>query len=298
MVPRAEEEDWDLRPVIDLIYSLSVYKDPYTKAAAPKSPSSPSQERRHTPLTFQNGSEQASQLGNFDKIWQYLDQPTDLLPPEVPVAPLDGYIEVLDDDGHGHHSPLKAVKWRDELEGADLADNDENYDLHGLGNLTKSQRKKARRKQRRDAEACRDGRTLPSESEDDSGKEAQAAQIPDRKTIIHEILHGNSLPDHHLGRLRSGKVLREGVPPDAAAWPVASPYSARQAIQILTPPKDKALTVAAAKTTKLISMLTETFIDERQYLSNISLVRHLGISASIPAEGLHVFVDASNVCFG
>ncbi len=294
MSRRAQDEDWDLTPVIDLIYSLSFCGDRQLKLQVPESAYP---ERPYSPAIAKNASEQVPQLGNFDRIWQYLGQPIDQSPPNVPTAPDGACIEILEGNSCENLSSFKAVKWRDELEGADLADNDENYDPQDLSKLTKAQRKKARRRQRQKdrAEALASGQALPSGSEDESGKDVQAPQTPDRKAIIHEILYGKPTPETATGRLRSGKLLRLEPPTDSGAWPVASPHLTKNGIQVLKPQKDSVFTIAAAKKAKLIAMLTETFIDDRQYLSNISFIHHVGTTTDFPADGIHVFVDASNV---
>ena len=301
MIPGSQEEDWDLTPVIDLIYSLSTHKEQCTEIPAYECAS------RVPPATFpvisspKNGIERTTQLGDFDKIWQYLGQPTNLLPPDFSLTPKSEDINTLDINGQKEPSPFKAVKWRDELEGADLADNDENHDPLKSNCLTKAQRKKARRKERRKVEARTEGRNLPSESENDLGKDEKESesqpepQPSDRKAIINEILHGRSPSTELSSRLRSGKLFRSEST-DPGEWPIASPHSAKQVVQVSKPLRDTALAIVAAKTAKLMTMLHQKFIDERQYLKNISFVQPSTISSGLPLEGLHVFVDASNVC--
>ena len=288
MSPRLLEEDWDLTPVIDLIYSLSVGEQPYVHIDRH---SSSFLEEPHIPTPPKNGSEQVALLGNFDKIWQHLGQPKSLQSPSVPPVSQGEYIEVLNSNDLDCSTPFKAVKWRDELEGAELADNDESYDSSNLSDLTKAQRKKVRRKQRHKAQA----EALPSGSEDDSGKDGRALQMPDRRAIIHQILHGDSTPDVQPGRLRSGKLFRSESSTGSGKWPVGSPHSAWKTVSDVKPPRDSAFALAAAKKSKLIAMLAETFLDERQYLSNFSFVQHVGTITASSVGGVHIFVDASNV---
>ena len=299
MSPRPSEEDWDLSPVINLIYSLSNVGETQTQVERWQSPRRPSLERPHIPVISENLSKQATKLGNFDKIWKHLGQPIDLLPPDVPPAPKGEYIEIFTGNGHDYAAPLKAVKWRDELEGADLADNDEKYETRNLPDLSKKQRKKERRKQRQKdrAEALVNGHRATSGSEDESEKDVQAPHTPDRKAIIDEILYGSPKTGILPGIKRYEKASRAEPVKETESWPVASPHSASNPVQILKPQRESAFAIAAAKKARLITMLTERFVDERQYLNNISFIKNVKSSTDNPPEGIHVFVDASNVRF-
>lgn len=282
---REPKDDWDLTPVIDLIYSLATHDNLVQKKDfCATSISIP--DVSTVAHTDEIGNEAATQLGNFDKLWQFLGQPLDSPPPKIDVS-LDGVTY--------SQSPPKAVKWRDELEGAGLADNDENEGFHMLSSLTRTQRKKARRKQRlRDqSEALANGTSLPSGSEDESGDDS-IIQTQDRKAIIFEMLHGTSHPGSTVGQLRSGKVFRPEPANDPGPWPIASPCSVKQTIQILKPTRNNRLDVAAEKKAKLIALLNKIFIDEQQYLGNISFTQNYS-STYATIEGIHVFVDASNV---
>ena len=300
MISKAQEEDWDLTPVINLIYSLSPCENRTLDLESPEGSLRTPPESPDIPTITEPKSEQATHLGNFDKIWQYLGQPVNQLPPSSPSVSEIGAAETLDLSGHGFVSSSKAVKWRDELEGADLADNDENFDPHSLSSLTKAQRKKARRRQRREkhTEAPTEGRPLTSDSEDDSGKDVKAPQTPDRRAIIHEMLHGNSASESDCGRVLSANHHIKETTTVSRSWPVASPHHAKSTVKTLEHQRDSAFAVAVAKKVKLLTLLNETFIDERPYLSNISFVQPVSSSSGVLAEGIHIFVDVSNVSFG
>lgn len=297
--PTLRENDWDLTPVIDLIYSLSISEEAYAPRGILDKYPSPSQESQPVPGTNENGYEQSTQLGDFEKIWQYLGQPVDLSPPKVPPVPEGGFVEILESCGSDRQSLLKVVKWRDELEGGDLADDDELDDLQDPLNLTKKQRKKARRKQRQRelAEGLANGRAPPSGSEDESGKDGPTLQMQDRTSIIREFIDGAPPAKVTTGHLRSGKIFRPELPIDHGARPAASAPSAKQVTKLLKSTTESPLTAAAAKKAKLMTMLNEAFIDERQYLRNICVTLNVGSNTLVPLEGVHVFVDASNVCF-
>ena len=288
-----------MTPVINLIYSLSPCEtrilEPHSSEGSSSTPESPD-----IPIITKPPSGQATQLGNFDKIWQYLGQPVNQLPASPPLACGNDGAENQDISDHGYVTRSKAVKWRDELEGADLADNDENFDPHSLSSLTKAQRKKARRRQRREnqTEALTEGRPFTSGSEDDSGKDVKAPRTPDRRAIIHEILHGNSASESDGRRLLSANLYKKETTTDSRSWPVALPHHTKSTVETLKHQKDSTFAVAVAKKVKLLTLLNETFIDERPYLSNISFVQPVSSSSGVLAEGIHIFVDVSNVSFG
>ena len=296
MSPRLKEGDWDLTPVIDLIYSLSTGGEE-SDAQTPGFLCSSYPERTGIPLVKENSNVRSTQLGNFDKIWQYLGQPVDLFSSNGLSAPQDTSIKNLNSHHDNRVSPLKEVKWRDELEGANLVHSHERQDTRDLSSLTKTERKKLRRRERRreQAKVTEDGESLHGSSADESGKEVPVTPTPDRKAVIHEILHGKPPSPMPPSRLRSGKNCKSEAAKGRDAWPTASPEAARKDSQIFKPQRESAFAVAAAKKAKLIAMLTETFIDERQYLSNISYIQYVGTNTKTPADGIHIFVDASNV---
>lgn len=300
------EDHWDFTPVLKLLTSLSIGGQELTEEKAISRDALP---RDTTDRIIQgNGLDQETQLGDFDRIWQYLGQPLNVPPPQVPPGPNVEIIEVSENTGSVEHPRLKAVKWRDELEGADLADNDEGKDMQDLSGSNKKQKKKAKRKQRREALAAgiTNMANLPGGSDNESEKESKAPRTPDSKAVICQILHGNTPKKTSLegvaSRLRSGKVYKFQDSLELEKWQVASPQpSVREAMKILRPlresPRENAYAVAAAKKTKLIALLFETFIDERQYLTNNSFTHHVNSNTDATEDGIHVFVDASNVRF-
>ena len=298
MSPTLIEEAWDLTPVIDLVHSLSIRSEHCSDTGLIEGSSSSVPSGSPDPaFATEDGSEQVDYLGNFDKIWQYFGQSIELQQSNDLPEPAKSEVKFLENDGGDCTTP-KAVKWRDELEGADLADNDEDVDPQSLSNLTKSQRKKARKKQKRrdQKEAGLEGIPVFNGSEDEKGKEIEPLQTPDRKAIILDYLRGNTTPQSTTSALRSGKFYKAEAPDDPEYRPPAkSQVAAQEVVRILRPRKDSSFAIAAARKAKLIAMLTETFVDERQFLSNISYIQHVSLSTEVPAEGIHVFVDASNV---
>lgn len=301
MISRSGDNDWDFGPVFDLIRCLSISGGEYAHQTTDSSDtdSEPPEQATHTAAAEVHGQE--TLLGDFDKIWQYLGQPLDLPAPTLTTRPLPSLIDVWNGRAADEQRIFKVVRWQDDVESTNLADDQENNGNPDLSQLTKQQRKKARRKQRheeREALATRltYKKNLPSGSEDESGREAQKPKTPDRSAIIYQFLHGTTPPETGTGRLRSGIFFRNQDSKDTGALPVAASPSAKQVIQILKPVGESALEVAATKKKKLMSMLNEKFIDDRPYLSNLSLSQNVANSTDAAAEGIHVFVDASNVC--
>lgn len=304
MSPKSAEDDWDFTPAIDLIYSLSSNNE-YGSLTTPWT-SSNSPEAQVAESTIDH-PEHRTQLGNFDKIWQYLGQPLNVPPPTITTEPSAEFIEILRTTNDGAQITLKGVRWRDELEGGDLADNDDIDETPDFSGLTKEQRKKARRKLRREAEAARVANrpNVAGDSENESEKEIQSPPIrdtkrdtihPSRKDVIYRILH-RTTPKAEPGRLRSGEPSAGGIPIDLRPWPVAFPQASEKAIRILKPPtkEQREYAAAAAKKAKLMVMLNERFQDEQHSLGKISSTNKVDNTEIGAAESIHVFVDASNV---
>ena len=293
------ENNWDFGPVFDLFHSLSISggEPAHQKTFSSGTSLDPPAQAAYTVAA--TADEQETQLGDFDKIWQYLGQPLDLPAPAVTDGPLPSSIDGWDIHAVSEQPTLKVVRWQDDVECANLADNDEKNGVPDLSKLNKQQRKKARRKQRQEEREALGSqlinrKALPSGSEDESGKDLQEPRTPDRSSVIYQILHGTPAPIG-TGRLRSGKLFRNPDPDDTGALPIVASPSAKQVVQILKPVRESTLEVAAARKKKLMSLLNEKFIDHRQYLSNLSFTTNITSSTEATTEGIHVFVDASNV---
>ena len=300
MIPVPGEDNWDFGPVFDLIRSLSISCGDIVRPKRTSSDTNPDQPEQATYTAAASVHDQGqTQLGDFDKIWQYLGQPLNLPPPTVATGPLPDFIDVWDAQTANEPRVLKVVRWQDDLECANLADHDENSSIRDLSNLTKHQRKKARRKQRRDERASliaqsTNKASLQSGSEDESVKDVPGKKLIDRSAVVYEIIHG-APPPISTGRLRSGKLFRSQDPEEARTLPAPTTPPAQQVSQVFKPLGENALEDAAAKKKKLMSMLNENFIDDRQYLSNLSFAQDVANSTYAAAEGIHVFIDASNV---
>ena len=292
-----EDGAWDLTPVIDLIYSLSLGRKETTINNVPE------RQDRELPTTPADPPESdfQCQLGNFDKIWTYLGQPLDVPPPlVVPLLETDATI-IPGEDSNVESTAGKGVRWRDEVEGAGLEDNDAIGDAYRNAKRNKSQRKKERKK----ASLERRDQTRDRPETDDNGSESDtqtSRQPPDRRAVIQQILYGKSditcdrtLTDSQPIATASPESLRTATgQADLAAPKLHSKLSVRSA-QFVPSWEQQALQIAAIKKAQLVAILHARFVDERQYMSNVSVVHHVMTTDKCNMNGIHVFVDASNV---
>ena len=301
MLPSAGDAglDWDFTAVYALNESLS--SGPTVQTNGDLSPSlSPD---RLSPSTYSPLQPlPKSDLGNFDRLWIYLRQPLDVEPPEVPLPPVDHSYEHTDETSKLHPVTCKGVHWPDELEGAELADNEDAGNNLSLLGLTKTQRKKLRRKQRKDSEQqLSPGKATAISSDDNDDSEAEPRtpkRSPDRRAIIQQILQGPPKTPENGFVATDGGTTRPTSPIDIGAWPVAKPYLSAATPKSPATRERAALVAAAAKKERLICKISERFIEDRQYLTNAAMVPFSVADNTGTREGIHVFVDASNIMIG
>ncbi|KAL8735522.1 MAG: hypothetical protein Q9166_000690 [cf. Caloplaca sp. 2 TL-2023] len=281
--------NWDFTPVFDLIQSLSgastVQRDDDLSL-------SPSPDELSTPTYLPDSAPYKSDLGNFDKLWAFLGQPLNVQPPDVPPLPSEDPLEYTDESNKLHPTIGKGVHWRDEAEGGELADNEEaGNDLSLLG-LTKTQRKKWRRKQRKAAFEEEAPLEIPptSSSENESKAEPRTPKRSlDRRAVIQQILQTSPKTPLNGSPAVGETSSRSSLPIDIAAWPAANPRATAQRA---------ALAAAAAKKERLIRKVKERFTDDRQFITNATMVPFTVADNAGTREGIHVFVDASNIMIG
>ena len=287
------DDDWGFSPVYALLHNLSISGGKVSNGEDRQIPeqetsgySSSSLEQPVTP----DGEAPARGLGDFDSLFLHLKLPLNIPPPIV--APHQ--------NDNGVREP-KIVKWRDEIDGADLEDNDDADDSISGSRRTKTQRKKANRKSRKAlAGKSVSGTEIgTASSENESEKEQNAERVSWRKKVIYQMTYGNTPPpDDSLIARRIQVLKRTQASVNTEEWPVAKPHFLNGTN--VTPSKGAATAheIAAAKKVKLMKMLHERFPDERQYLDSVSLVPHATVDAKPLPEGLHIFVDASNIMIG
>lgn len=292
--------DWDLTPASDLIFLLS--EAPESRAEEDSSPS-PSPDNITTPSNPPDPPRQKSDLGNFDKLWTFLGQPLDLPPPEVPSLPEDYARAHADEATTLHLTTSKGVRWRDDAEGGELADVEEAANQPNLLGSIKRKNKKERRRERKAAHDEKAQRSKLSTSSSEAETEAEP-QTPrhsvDRRDIINQYLYGSGKP-HHGGSPAASRKLtgRVTLPIDPAAWPVANPHTASPAPKYPNSIINQTTLVAAAKRKEgLMRKLKERFIDDRPFLDSINMKTSISTDNTGMREGIHVFVDASNIMIG
>ena len=295
---KEQDNAWDFTSVIDLIHSLSSKAERCTAndtslGCSSEEPIISEQKQEH--------NVRQGDLGNFDKVWRYLGQPLNASPPVVTLHPrtastgtLTGEAGLVDENVDLTVS--KGVRWQNEVEGADHADNDQNCDPESLPKLSKSKRKRLR--MRKIAEAMKVGTDstsapAPTSSENESEVEPQiTAPIRSRGSVIREILYGSRSNMQKAGvdstpALRAAHQITE-----TPKWPIANPrYFLRSSVQ----QSDRSFIESSTRKTTLINKLREQFVNDRPYLENIGLISLSGTGSLFTDIGVHVFVDASNV---
>jgi hypothetical protein len=309
MIVPEEGGGWDFTPVIDLVYALHAHEDDqvasqrlWTKSwGAERTPASVPEERN-------------ARLGNFDEIWKFLGQPLDIPPPTI-ASTDEVHIQLAVNEGATEHVNGKTARWQDDVGASEAKDSDPDYKPPIGANgtqLTKAQRKKERRRERKKLEASTLNRTndlfTSSDETPEFTKEELERRSKDRRSIIQQILHPQqaeavvSVQAHTLQRnkvLLRNKALQDVINSTLStpASPLAKLFLAPVFVPAQVPVFDNALALAATKKQSLMSKLHMQFVDERQFLQNISLVQHAMDGAEAPSEGIHVFVDISNVSY-
>lgn len=282
------EEDplsWDLNHAINLLKSLSLPK---------YDPASPETGAQHERISHS--------LGDFSGLWEFLGrhstaddkQSVDLIKYEVnnePVAEVD------------LNQLSKGVKWRDEVNGADLEDNVEPTKVTAayLRNQKRAARR-ARAKERGEQHTAQQ-KTVSDTTDLESGEELESLRrSPDRRSVIDDII-GRSRP-----------VIRDNSPPSSPSppkaevrtpkrdWPVSNPFiwSApgvpSPSKRIVVGPRDGLS--SRERKRALISELARQFPEEKKYLKNSALLEPAFTPMNISNIGIHVFVDISNISIG
>lgn len=300
MSSKDQDDAWDFTSVIDLIHSVSSKADRCTAsdtclAFASEEPKTPEREQEH------DGGH--SELGNFDKLWKYLGQPLNVRPPAVTPDPGIALIETPNAENELAAASIassvsKGVRWRDEAEGAGLADNDENYNPNSIHKLSKARKKKLRMKKKAETARARSGSTsalAATSSENETEVEHQdRTPAKSRGSVIRDILYG-SRPETEETAIPSTPTREAEVP----KWPILSPrYFLRSSVrtpEALSKKPRTSITEISSRKSTLVKKLQAQFILDRSYLDNIGIIFVSAVSNLGTNDGIHVFVDASNV---
>lgn len=279
MYSHLASDGWDFTPVLDLINSLS------------NGPSEPPEiclslkeavEVTSVNTNQSNSPDKEAGLGNFDKIWEFLAQPSS--PPTEPLrrAGSASHTEVNDvlDKQVG---TSKLVKWRDEVEGADLVNND---GMKEIASASPGKRhRRGRNRSKNTAPASLGG--VESEPEVDNTK-----VIVDRRAIIQQITHGSQM------REKSAKGVfrpRDNSGTQSDPESLNRPLLRRSKLAALSTSDQTDYATAAARKARLMSKLHSMFVNEQRYLTSFGVPANFGFGAASTGSDIHVFVDASNV---
>ena len=294
MTSRDLEDAWDFTPVIDLNYSLSSSQEAHVANATSSSPSS---EDLLTPVSEHGIRDGGTELGNFDKIWEFLGQPHDIPPPIIPPLP-DGTVDELATDVDGlaliiHELPTgKGVRWRDEDGETQLTDEVENLADSGAPPLSKARKKKLKAKKKASPLKTRDDArlsVLTSSSEDETLGTKDATSIQNRSSVIQKLIDGYTIKSRSV-ELSTDLAATPSL--DSAQKRAATHrYPLRSTFKSPGVPSEDIV----SKKARLIAMLHDRFVGERPYLGNLGLPSFASVGVANPDIGLHVFIDASNV---
>ena len=284
-----DDADWDFSSAIELLKSLSLSNNKPIPAPPETPPSLPHPEQA---LVINNTS---SHLGDFSSLWSLFGGSLNEVVAEAPVSELEG------------ENTSKGVRWRDELDGADLEDNVEPAPIDSAASL-RTQKRAARRARARmgvekhaSTSAIKKGTTSDTGTDAESGEELdRLRRSPDRRAVIQNILgrHGPYARDN-TSPPTSPSPPKSDLRPIKRDWPISTPFlwqaddfrSSPSKNQIA--PRDE-LSPAARKA-HLISMLAKDFRAETKYLTNSGLMEPAFTPLNVSTIGIHVFIDISNV---
>ena len=119
----------------------------------------------------------------------------------------------------------------------------------------------------------------------------EQVKTPDRRALIHDLLDRPLPPRSKVNRhvdILKPLIANEG------RWPKADPVATLKKTQ-----EEDAHISASANKDKVISILKRKFLEEEQYLLNLPALPVLKEQPVIDStEGLHIFIDASNILIG
>lgn len=286
------EDPWHFTPVIALNNCLSSGAERLREIEATPLPVESPSSLLSSPGDYQN----PPGLGNFDKIWRYLN-----LPLSVPSVKTESKLEVAvgaarTEDLSDKLGANKGVRWWDGTESADLADKEETTDgILAIGIVKGLTKKERRRKRREEIE----GRSSPQkEPPQDTEKRYNLRQPRPRsatEAVIQRLLSDSvALPQSPspVSRIK-GKL---GATSDHEKQPVTPLRLLKRSPVEYKSDDQSAYKIAAEKKEHLIKKLRATFPEEQKSLDKISVLSRLDESTDETTNSIHVFVDASNVC--
>ena len=229
-----------------------------------------------------NSPDKKSGLGNFDKIWEFLEQPSS--PPTEPLRKVNSASNITEINPvlDKEVGTSKLVKWRDKVEGADLVDND---GMKEITSASSGKRHRSGRKRSKNTALAPLG-GMQSEPEVDNTN-----SLVDRRSIILQIIHGS--------QMRENPIKAVFCPRDNSGTQSDPELNCRvlkrSKLAALSSSDQNDYATAAARKARLMIKLHSMFVNERHYLNDFGVPAKLGSGAASTDSDIHVFVDASNV---
>ena len=290
---------WSFEPAISLLNAVQDGKQSREPASIIPQPEA-STFRIDVPRNNSSGG-----LGDFTAIWQHLG--TDYSPFQPPIKETFEEGKLGSSIDSETSQLVKAVKWRDEQDGADLEDNVEPEQV--TASQLRTRKRAARRARAREREmgvaGLLDDLVSDTATDNESGEELESVRrSPDRRSLIADLV-GRPRPTENISPPTSPSPPKGRATlrtPTKKEWPVANPFlwsaptlqSATNKSTIL--PID-GLTPYLRKV-HLISQLSYKFPDEQKYLKNEGLRSSAFSPLNTSPIGVHVFIDFSNISIG
>lgn len=280
MYSHLASDGWDFTPVLGLINSLSngPSKAPEICLSSKETLKVPSLHVHQS-----NSSDEKSGLGNFDKIWEFLARPSS--PPAEPLRKVNSvsHITEVNDVLDKEVGTSKLVKWRDEIEGADLVDNDRMKEI-----TSASPGKRHRRGRNRSKNTA----TSPVGGVESEPEVDHTTVLVDRRPIKQQKIHGSQTRE---------KSIKGSLCPRDYSGTQSDPESLNRRLlrgsklTTISSSDQTDFAKAAAGKARLISKLHSMFVNEQRYLTNFGAPVKFGFGTANADSDIHVFVDASNV---
>lgn len=287
---------WSFEPAIDLLRSAADGQAQSTTAVSPQ------EVEPVVPVSPKGG------LGDFTDVWKHLG----LIEDDFSALKAEDAVGIQPSPSIESEATrlAKAVKWRDEQDGADLEDNVEPQQI-STANL-RTRKRAARRARARDRElkALQGAETAAAAAGDtvtdnESGEELESLRrSPDRRSLIASII-GRPQPVEHVSPPTSPSPPKDSSmfrTPTKKEWPVSSPFL-WTAPGVPSPTTKPTITPIDGLTTRerkvrLISRLCQDFPQEQKYLKNAGLLEPAFSPLNTSPIGVHVFIDMSNISIG
>jgi hypothetical protein len=291
-----ESLSWDLNDAIKLLNNLSFR----SRDTAPSHPPAP--HSNEAPVE-QNNVEGA--LGDFSALWDFLGCPH--VPDDAQTAELVKY--EINDEAVAEvdlNQLNKGVRWRDEVDGADLEDNVEPAGDKATAAYIRNQKRAARRAKAKEkaAQLATLWKTASDTTDHESGEELESLRrSPDRRAVIEGILgrsrpslHDNSSPPTSPSPPKAELRTRKRDLPVSNPFVWNSPATPTPSKSTIIAPRDN-LTPRERKSA-LITELIRQHPGEKKYLKNAGLLEPAFTPLNVSNIGIHVFVDMSNISIG